>query len=237
MYANDLVLLSETPSGLQNCLDKLSIYCDQWGLEINMKKSKVLIFNKTGRLVSTKFHFYGNQLEHTRSYTNLGVKFTILGSLTEDTSDLYKKGLKALFKIRKCFEYYKPKLKTLIHIFDHTVKPVVLYGSDIGGTFLANKLHVHEDNYFFNICKKFNGEKEHVNFCKYLLGLSKRGKNIAVMGELGRYPLMLDVFLNMIKYYIRLNTSNDQLLSDAFHLSKELHQQGKKSWFDCIKIM
>ena len=41
----------------------------------------------------------------------------------------------------------------------------------------------------------------------------------------------------MIKYYIRLNTSNDQLLSDAFHLSKELHQQGKKSWFGCIKIM
>ena len=106
--------------------------------------------------MSTKFYFYGNQLEHTRSYTYLGVKFTISGSFTEATSDLYKKGLKALFKIRKCVEYYKPKLKTLIHIFDHTVKPVVLYGSDIWGTFLTKKLHVHGDNYFFNICKKFN---------------------------------------------------------------------------------
>ena len=47
MYADDLILLSETPSGFQNCLDKLSIYCDKWGLEINVKKSKVLIFNNT----------------------------------------------------------------------------------------------------------------------------------------------------------------------------------------------
>ena len=44
-----------------------------------------------------------------------------------------KKGLKAFFKVRKCFENCKPKLRTLIHIFDHTIKPVLLYGSEIWG--------------------------------------------------------------------------------------------------------
>jgi len=29
MYADDVVLLSETSNGLQNCLNKLSTYCKQ----------------------------------------------------------------------------------------------------------------------------------------------------------------------------------------------------------------
>ena len=34
LYADDLVLLSESPQGLQNSLTKLSNYCDEWGLQI-----------------------------------------------------------------------------------------------------------------------------------------------------------------------------------------------------------
>ena len=54
MYADDVILLSETAEGLQNCLDKLNKYCEQWGLEVNLKKTKSLIFNNTGRLQSVK---------------------------------------------------------------------------------------------------------------------------------------------------------------------------------------
>ena len=40
LYADDLVLVSETSSGLQNCLDRLQEYCDQWRLTVNIKKKK-----------------------------------------------------------------------------------------------------------------------------------------------------------------------------------------------------
>jgi hypothetical protein len=32
--------------------------------------------------------------------------------------------LKAFFKIGRCFEHHKPKIKAILHVFDHTVKPV-----------------------------------------------------------------------------------------------------------------
>jgi hypothetical protein len=32
LYADDIVLLSETAEGLQNSLDKVSQYCKKWGM-------------------------------------------------------------------------------------------------------------------------------------------------------------------------------------------------------------
>jgi hypothetical protein len=50
LYADELVLLSESQEGLQNCLNKTWEYCKSWGLQINYAMSKVMIFNKGSRL-------------------------------------------------------------------------------------------------------------------------------------------------------------------------------------------
>jgi hypothetical protein len=42
--------------------------------------------------------------------------------------ELYKKSLKGYFKLQKDFLPLSPKPKTSIHIFDHTIKPIALYG-------------------------------------------------------------------------------------------------------------
>jgi hypothetical protein len=61
-----------------------------------------------------------NQLQ-VKQYRYLGVMFNASGSFSDAKEELYKRGLKALFKMFKCFEGHKPKNKTLIHVFDHTV--------------------------------------------------------------------------------------------------------------------
>ena len=42
LYADDMVLLSETPSGLQQSLDTVNSFCEKWKLEINHSKSKIM---------------------------------------------------------------------------------------------------------------------------------------------------------------------------------------------------
>jgi hypothetical protein len=49
LYADDLVLISESAIGLQNSLNILSCYCDKWKLTVNLDKTKIMIFNKAGR--------------------------------------------------------------------------------------------------------------------------------------------------------------------------------------------
>jgi hypothetical protein len=56
------------------------------------------------------------------------------------------------------------------------------------------------------------------------------------MGELGRYPLFLEVLLNIIKYWVRLSKINTSstLLSECLLLSEALHKQNNKSWYTGI---
>ena len=50
MCADDIVLLSNSKEGLQNSLSSLKEFCDSWNLEINIEKTKIIIFNKSGKL-------------------------------------------------------------------------------------------------------------------------------------------------------------------------------------------
>jgi hypothetical protein len=40
LFADDLLILSETKKGLQHSLNNLSNYCDNWQLAINVNKTK-----------------------------------------------------------------------------------------------------------------------------------------------------------------------------------------------------
>ena len=73
LYADDLFLLSESAEGLQNCMNKVYSYCLNWGLAINYNKSKVMIFNKSGRMISRKFYINDKSIESVYQYTYLGV--------------------------------------------------------------------------------------------------------------------------------------------------------------------
>ena len=59
LYADDLVLISHSASGLQNALSELSQFCSKWMLNINPKKTKVMIFEKKCRKSTTeKYKFF-----------------------------------------------------------------------------------------------------------------------------------------------------------------------------------
>jgi len=44
LYADDLILMSTSPEGLQRQLDALASFCEQRQLTVNLSKTKVLIF-------------------------------------------------------------------------------------------------------------------------------------------------------------------------------------------------
>jgi hypothetical protein len=49
LFADDVVLLSEAPDGLQESLDKLQAYCVKWGLITNINASVDNRANKTSK--------------------------------------------------------------------------------------------------------------------------------------------------------------------------------------------
>ena len=77
MFADDIVIMSESAQGLQNCLDKVSTYCNLWGLTVNIKKTNVIIFNKGCHKISRfKFFLGENEVSIVNQYSDLGVIFS-----------------------------------------------------------------------------------------------------------------------------------------------------------------
>ena len=95
-------------------------------------------------------------------------------------------------------------------MLDHTVKPVILYVSEIW-RLIPNYKKLNEfsaEDYFFKLCNECVFEKIHLKACKIFWGINRR----AVVGETGLYHFMFDIVVYMLKYYKRLCTSDDILL-------------------------
>ncbi len=236
MYADDIVLMSTSAAGLQEKLDCLDTYCADWCLDVNTTKTKIMIFNKAGRVIKHEFMYKGMCINCVQCYKYLGTHFSLSGSFTIAKREMYKKALKAYHKLRKDFLSIDPSIRTSIHIFDHTIKPILLYGSDIWSSFSKSSFsrNITDINKLF---RDLPCDKLHLKFCKLILGVHKKSTNFAVLSELGRLPLHFNIVQSLLNYWYRLENLNDNefpLLREAFKCSKDLHEHDQLSWYSTL---
>ena len=116
-----------------------------------------------------------------------------------------------------CVEGILKFFKSLLHLFDHMIKPSALYGVEIWGlltpAMLKKKLELYD------LFKDWEYEKLNLKFCKYLLGVNKRSTNIAVLSELGKMPLFISHITAMFTFLHRLENSDSNSL--VYHALKE----------------
>jgi hypothetical protein len=125
MYADDTIILSDSAEGLQDGLNTLAEYCDQWKLTVNTIKTKVMDFSKSRRKThELSYSYKGNQIEQVKSYRYLGVTLRGNGSMNEAIKENRDKGLPAMFSlIQKCRKLWlTPDIA--LELFDRTVQPI-----------------------------------------------------------------------------------------------------------------
>lgn len=233
LYADDLLLMSETEEGLQSSMNKVLEYCNEWGLDINFKKSKIMVFNKGSRVTTTKFYIGNSLIENVKQYKYLGVIFSINGSFNDALNDLYTRGQKAFFKLTNTFKNMPCDPAKFLYVFDHTVKPILLYASEIVGMFKPSSI----ENLFEKVYKLFPLEKLNLSLCRYILAVNNKTCKLALYGELGRYPMYIDVVLSMLKYWTRLknNKTGDNLLSHALYENLKMVKSNQNCWLSSIQ--
>ena len=96
LYADDLILLSESEHGLQRCLHKLSCYAKKWQMRINIKKTKAIIFNKSGKIFRSEFKLGNQPIQVTDSYVYLGITFRPSDSFSLAQKKLHNKATRSL---------------------------------------------------------------------------------------------------------------------------------------------
>ena len=77
LYADDLIILSRSKVDLQNCLNTLYSFSTSWMLDINSKKTKIMIFQKRAKKNSDlEFHIGKQNINIVHEYTYLGTRIS-----------------------------------------------------------------------------------------------------------------------------------------------------------------
>ena len=87
MYADDVVLLSSSKRGFQNCLNIFEQYCKRWKLIIYQKKTKIVLLN-----LRKLEKFFSKLLSHADNYCYLGIIFNRNGTFKQGLDNLTTKG-------------------------------------------------------------------------------------------------------------------------------------------------
>ena len=179
MWADDILILSETKEGLQEKLHALQRYSEANKLTVNTKKTQCMIFNKTGRLLKNhKFTYSNTVLECVREYKYLGFLVTPSGEITSGLKDLRNRAMRALAKMRTTLgAFFMHDISNTIHLYTYVIRPILLYCCDFWGC-----LKLPKNNPI---------ETFHTRFCKQLLGVRKQTSNDAALQELGLLPISI----------------------------------------------
>ena len=170
-------------------------------LLINTDKTKIMIFNKTGRSINRLYYINGVQLENVRSYKYLGFVITPSGKINSGLQDLRDRAMKAFMGMKnRLGTSFNQDVETSLTLVDAMIKPILLYNSDFWGC-----LKLPKNNPIENL---------HMSICKQLLCVQKATTNIGVLLELGRLPLSLYAIKLAIKNWerIRKNIANSLLI-------------------------
>jgi hypothetical protein len=141
--------------------------------------------------------------------------------------------LKAYFKLNKEILKLNPDIKAAVYLSNHTSVPVLMYGSEIWGTFnpLSSKFNGKE---FISVLKDSKCEKLHTKFCKNVLGVHRKATNFGVLSELGRFPQTYNVLSKMLTYWHRLENTDNDIVLNAYLTSKSLYVSNIPSWYGCL---
>ena len=221
LFADDVALVSSSPQGLQNQIRNLKSEADRLKLEVNLEKTKVMVFRKGGSLTKRERWWYGeNQVEVVNAYKYLGLTLSTKLSSSQAIADFIPKAkrkivtiLKALSKL-KCCDW-----NVFVKIFEAQIQPSLLYASEIWGA-----------------CRLEAIERVHMFGLKCFLKVSMRTPSVIVHGECGRYPLFIRTQSNCVRYWLRLLCmERERLPYLAYQCSYSLAERGKKSWAEKVK--
>jgi hypothetical protein len=126
-----------------------------------------------------------------------------------------------MFAVLKKCRQLNLSIDCQLDMFDKIIKPILLYGCEIWG---FSNLDIIE--------------RLHLKFCKYVLSVNKSTPSFMIYGELGRYPVSINVKVRMVTFWASLVNSHDFKLSSILLRLAAYNSSSndiKISWLTFIK--
>ena len=219
LYADDIILVSDTQEGLQQHLLALDEFCAQKGLTVNLGKTKAMIFHTSAQVrQQTTFTLANGQVEIVGSYVYLGVTFTATQgrfSMTQAARDRLTRGYAALGALeRQCHQAHFQEPRTKGWLFDTLVTPALMYSSSVWGPGLTDAI--------WNQI-----ERPQVLMLAKMIRSKPSVPHDIVRAEFAAPPMVIEALFQTVTFLHRLRElPPERLTRRAFESSRQLAEEG-----------
>ncbi|KAL1448382.1 hypothetical protein WDU94_001910 [Cyamophila willieti] len=227
MYADDLVLVGHSKIDLQKKINAMQQYCELNDLEVNIDKSKVVVFRRGGKLSHHDQFYYGtNRLDIVKTYTYLGVVFSSSGCFRLHMEHALSKAKIALANTRQIMVDSRMEAwESRMRLFETIVKVTLLYAGEVWALRYTDEM-----------------ERCQVQFLKSILCLGFNTPNYYLRLEAGLIKLEHSVVKMALSWYIKvMNKPDDRYTKLCMKRMVELERRGGNragcGWFGQMKML
>ena len=207
LFADDLVILSESQKGLQKGLEELELFCDKKILKVNTRKTKTMVFKNGWVSARNEEWTYKNvALENVKEYIYLGMNICMNRKWCRHINRAKLKGIVILNEIKRLklkIPDIPPQLTD--KMFKGLLIPSIAYGAEIwgaGNTSVFNTLQVQ--------------------YLKSVIGVSGSSANNGTLWEFGLRPLETTFKIRAMKYWRLIKTKRkNNIVVECFLSSLE----------------
>ena len=220
LYADDIVLLSESEQGLQNMLNRLYEWCNNWCLDVNLSKTNVIHFRGHDKLrTSTIFNFGDHPISIVNEYKYLGLFLNENMEFNRTAQHLAVAGARALGAIRnKIYSLKDVGFKTFSKLFYSGVVPILDYCSSVWG---------------FKKIKCIDDIQNRA--VRYFLGVHRFCPLPMLEGDMGWDTSLTRRHISMVKLWNRIIAMSGNRLPSLILKYNNDHSNRFKNWFSEFK--
>jgi hypothetical protein len=194
MFCDDIVIVANSAEDLQKKINVASQFFHDRGLQVNISKTKIVIFAKRKERKNLKFMWNQDEVEQVDSYTYLGVTFHRNGNFKFALKEFKEKATAAIYKVLSIIRKSGvPPLSTQFKLFNSICRSTLLYASPIWAMKHIDEL-----------------DKIQLRFLKKLLRLPPTAPDYFVRLETGARDTRLQFLSDTIGFWGRICKKSDQ---------------------------
>jgi len=209
-FADDIVLMADSKYNMNKLLDIVYKYAMKWRFEINISKSKYMVFGRESKL--DKININGESLDKVNSYKYLGYDIDSKLNWKVHQTRVLNAAKKRFYLMFSFNSFRRISVKSIIYAWNMLIRPKFEYGFELW--------------YYKSI---YNFECFQREVARRILRVSSKTTNEAVLGELGWYEIIDRADIAKLKlYYSFLSKGDDNICKQV--LISQLSTPRKSSW-------
>jgi hypothetical protein len=219
LFADDLVLMLKSKVGLQQQLNTLRQFYAECKLTMNVKKTKVMVFNSANPC--QEFVFESDVIERVQTFKYLEILFETTPNLDSAVEHLATASRCSLFALnRRYAELCIMDVKLHYDLFTTFVRSTTNYACEVWVD--SKKIEAIEV-----MCQ---------GFFKSLLEVQKLTSTSIVLAEFGKFPFEHFAWGQALLYYNYVSTvAKNRILVKAWEAQLAMLVAGKKCWVGSMK--